>query len=219
MASAAEPAEALRSRQTDLTKQVILEALADLVVEEGVHAFSVRDVAKRAGVSQRTVYNHFPNRRLLLDGLAEVIDQAFRDQDLREPESLEDLDDSIAAAFEALGEMDRMVQAYVMLTIGARIQARVREERSSRVEEILRRDLGGHVEPAAVPAVAGVIRLLFSSTAWYLLVHHHRVDADVGGRTVQWALDLIVEELLAGRGPDLSGVDEATTTSTKGEAP
>lgn len=213
MTAAAEPADALRHRQTDLTKHVILEALADLVVEEGVHAFSVREVAERAGVSQRTVYNHFPNRQALLDGLAEVIDQAFREQDIREPDSLAELDGVITAAFDALGEMDRMVQAYVMLAIGARIQARVREERSRRVEEILQRDLAGVVDAAAVPAVAGVIRLLFSSTAWYLLVHHHRVDAEAAGRTAQWALDLIVDELSAGRGPDLT----TRTHLSKGE--
>lgn len=212
MTAAPESAGALRSRQTDLTKRVILEALADLVVEEGVHAFSVREVAERAGVSQRTVYNHFPNRQALLDGLAEVIDEAFREQDIREPDSLAELEGIITAAFEALGEMDRMVQAYVMLAIGARIQARVREERSRRVEEILGRDLDEVLDAATIPAVAGVIRLLFSSTAWYLLVHHHRVDPDAAGRTAQWALDLIVGELLAGRGPDLT----ARTHQTKG---
>lgn len=204
MTAAAESAGALRTRQTDLTRQAILEALADLVVEDGVHAFSVREVAERARVSQRTVYNHFPNRQALLDGLAEVIDEAFREQDIREPESADDLDGAITAAFGALEEMDRMVQAYVMLAIGARTQARVREERSRRVEGILQRDLEGLVDPAAVPAIAGVMRLLFSSTAWYLLRHHHGVDEGAAGTAVQWALDLIVRELLAGRGPDLS---------------
>ena len=37
-----------------------------VVLEDGVHAFSVATVAARAGISHRTVYRHFPTKEALL---------------------------------------------------------------------------------------------------------------------------------------------------------
>ena len=44
----------------DTTRRAILDALAHVVVESKGFGFSVQEVADRAGVTHRTVYNHFP---------------------------------------------------------------------------------------------------------------------------------------------------------------
>lgn len=197
------PANQLRTRQTDLTRRVIVTALADLVIEGGVQAVSVREIAERAGVSQRTIYNHFPDRQALLDGLAQVIDEEFSRFDIAEPDTLDDFRDVMPGAFRALASNERMVQAYVMLAIGARAQAGARQRRTERLAGILRRELPIDAGSGQVEAITGVMRLLFSATAFYQLTNDHGLAPDRAGRTIQWVLDLVIDELEAGRLPDL----------------
>ncbi len=49
----------------------ILDASAALLVEGGVGALSMREVARRAGVSHQAPYHHFPDRESILAAIAE----------------------------------------------------------------------------------------------------------------------------------------------------
>jgi AcrR family transcriptional regulator len=44
----------------------MLEATTDLVLADGVHAFTVDEVARRSGVAKTTIYRHFPSAKELL---------------------------------------------------------------------------------------------------------------------------------------------------------
>lgn len=48
----------------------ILEASAKLIEEEGLAALSLREVARRAGVSHQAPYHHFPDKEAILAALA-----------------------------------------------------------------------------------------------------------------------------------------------------
>jgi AcrR family transcriptional regulator len=63
-----------RDEAKDNTRAAILEALVRVVIDDGIHAFSVANVAKRAGVSHRTVYRHFPSRDALIEGFSASVD-------------------------------------------------------------------------------------------------------------------------------------------------
>ena len=60
----------LRREQADLTKRRILEAVRDLLIESS-GSLSIPEIAARAGVSEPTIYRHFPNRDALLDAASE----------------------------------------------------------------------------------------------------------------------------------------------------
>src|SRR5437773_12044387 len=64
----------LGREQADLTKRRILDGVRDLLVESG-SSLSIPDIAARAGVSEPTVYRHFPNRDALLDAASEVVSE------------------------------------------------------------------------------------------------------------------------------------------------
>jgi AcrR family transcriptional regulator len=55
-------------------RRTLLRAARELLVERGVTGFSLREVARRAGVSPRAPYHHFPDRIALL---AEVAREGF----------------------------------------------------------------------------------------------------------------------------------------------
>jgi TetR/AcrR family transcriptional regulator of autoinduction and epiphytic fitness len=48
-------------------REAILQAAADTFRQVGFHATTMDAIAERAGVSKRTVYNHFPSKDMLFD--------------------------------------------------------------------------------------------------------------------------------------------------------
>jgi AcrR family transcriptional regulator len=72
------PADALPYHHGDLRRALIDTALA-LVTEEQDWAFSLRELARRAGVSHNAPYNHFAEKRELLGAVAAVGFERLRD--------------------------------------------------------------------------------------------------------------------------------------------
>ena len=67
----------LRERQADLTRSAILDAAAELFADNGESDLTMQRVADKAGVSLRTVYRHFANRRDLINGMGGLLDARF----------------------------------------------------------------------------------------------------------------------------------------------
>jgi AcrR family transcriptional regulator len=59
-------------------KRVLIDAALDLVEEVGVEGVSVREAARRAGVSPGAPFRHFPNRIALMTAVAEEAQKLFR---------------------------------------------------------------------------------------------------------------------------------------------
>src|SRR4030095_12883026 len=57
------------------TRRAILDAMVDVIMETDGIGFSVQAVADRAGVSHRTIYNHFPTRESLCDAFSDYVDE------------------------------------------------------------------------------------------------------------------------------------------------
>ena len=59
-----------RERQTAQTRELVLDAVTELIGDRRVDEVTTREIAATAGVSERTVYRHFPDREALLEGLS-----------------------------------------------------------------------------------------------------------------------------------------------------
>jgi AcrR family transcriptional regulator len=55
-------APGLRERQKQLTRELIAESARRLFMERGFDAVTVAEVAREAGVAEKTVFNHFPTK-------------------------------------------------------------------------------------------------------------------------------------------------------------
>ena len=71
MSKPAKPAANRKYHHGDL-RQALIEAAVTIVAEEQNWNFSLREVARRAGVSHNAPYNHFNEKRDLLDAVAAV---------------------------------------------------------------------------------------------------------------------------------------------------
>ncbi|MCA6114409.1 TetR/AcrR family transcriptional regulator [Bradyrhizobium sp. WSM 1738] len=59
-------------------RRVLIEAALQLVYEGGMDAVSVREAARRAGVSPGAPFRHFPSRDALIEAVAEEAQRRFR---------------------------------------------------------------------------------------------------------------------------------------------
>jgi AcrR family transcriptional regulator len=64
----------LREQRRQRTRETIVDAAAELFIERGFDAVSVMEIAQRAGVVEKTVFNHFPVK----EGLVFEIDPPMR---------------------------------------------------------------------------------------------------------------------------------------------
>src|SRR5918995_3132820 len=60
------------------TRRAILEAMVDVIMDADGIGFSVQAVADRAGVTHRTIYNHFPTREALCDAFSDYVDEVLK---------------------------------------------------------------------------------------------------------------------------------------------
>lgn len=72
------------SRLTDRKRRAILDAAAEQFRTLGFEATSMDSIAANAGVSKRTVYNHFPSKELLFEEtLVQLFESSAADLDLK----------------------------------------------------------------------------------------------------------------------------------------
>jgi AcrR family transcriptional regulator len=176
------------------TRHAILDALAHVIVESKGFGYSVQEIADRAGVTHRTVYNHFPTRDALSDGLADYLEErlAERGPPPDDNASLEILPRVIGEFYPVLAADEVHSRAYVMLTIANRQPARVARDRMRRLDEMIARD-------AALPPglharhVSAAIRMFVSSLGWHALTEHCGLSSEEAAVAAAWATRTLVE--------------------------
>lgn len=130
------------------TVKVILKASAYILERDGWAGFTTNRVAERAGVNIGSVYQYFPNKEAILEGLRRA-----------------HVEESRAAVLVALAAQDEPVVALVRAVIGAHRVA-------PRLHRIFTEELSRHatasVECTEDPAVRALVRPLFA--------HHEEPD-------------------------------------------
>lgn len=186
----------LRDEAKRATRERILEALVRVVLEDGVHAFSVARVAERAGVSHRTVYRHFASREELLEGLSDAIDGGRAHGTLNGPDKMivEKLGDVARGLFDVLDQDYDRTSAEFIIGVALRHTTRGKKTRWAMVQAEVRERFPAlsHDEQLAG---AAAVRTLLSSNTWFHLRVELGVPAGPAAQGTARALDLVIEDL------------------------
>lgn len=181
-----------RASQTERTKNLILDTLAEMVAEDGFDGIIVKDLAARAGVAARTIYRHFPDRDALHDGLADRLVAAGP------PEVGLGDRDGWPERFESVyAEFDR---DEVASTVGAKLNAvRARSpadsrRRSERFEASVRTNFPA-LEDAEVEAMLAIISILGSSRTWLRLKDDFDMPGTTSGPIMRWLVELMLADI------------------------
>ena len=184
----------LREQQTRLTRELIFKALAEVVLEEGVHAFSVRRVAEKAGLSHRTVYRHFPTRQALLDALGAWSAEENARLGIEDPSTVGALPDHVRRLFKYFDTFEPLVRASVILRVTTGLEPSSRTDRTGKV----RRMMDGWLPnlPEDERRRAGLaIRTMMNTVTWHQMRSDYDISGEEAGEAMGFALQLLLKQL------------------------
>jgi len=144
--------------RADLTQRLILDAAVDLLETTSASKLSVRAVAKRAEISERTVFRYFAAREDLLDAWA--VEVARRTQAPPNPNTVAELLAYPEAIFARYEETSALTLAAMHSELFHRIRTTDAENRGRRSAP------WSTARPPAGRGASGGSRLPISTTTW-----------------------------------------------------
>ncbi|MEU8705772.1 TetR/AcrR family transcriptional regulator [Streptomyces sp. NPDC048565] len=136
----------------------ILDAGAELLDETGYEQLSTRAVADRAGVPIGSVYRFFPNKRALVDALAERNLEVYAGRIVARLEAIPEREwrEAIDAVLDEYLAMKRSVAGFSLVDFGPPVPASgpIDVEANRRVAERLTELLSGHLGRGREEAVS-----------------------------------------------------------------
>jgi TetR/AcrR family transcriptional regulator, cholesterol catabolism regulator len=181
----------LRDEYTAQTRQRIIESFIALLEESDDAAVSTSVLAKKAGVSLRTVYRHFPSRDDLLAATADWLNtEAFA---LARPDGTQDLVAGFRTAAERFDARPNLARILALTRVGRSMRSAFRADLAERRHRTLWRDA------PAVPAsdqrrAEAVLACLDNVLSWLTLREEFGMDGTESGAVISWAIDLILRE-------------------------
>lgn len=135
-----------RSRRSDRslqTREKIIGAVRELLAEGSFHQARVEEVARRAGVSRATLYQHFRSRLDLIDAVCEIFGANPALVELRTAVELPDIEEALARTVALASEFwasedSVLAELYGVAAIDAAAQALVDRQRADRRGEMER---------------------------------------------------------------------------------
>ena len=190
----------LRRQRATETRDRIITAGCELVHGSSIrdwHGVTMRAVAGRAGVNERTVYRHFPNERALRDAVMHRMErQAGIDLSRMD---LDDIADVTARIFGTLSLQRREPRALLDATLA---------EAKERQHEALGAAVAGPTRrwtPGDRTLAAAAFDLLWSVASYERLVLDWGLDGDEATRAITWVIDLVADAVRTGRRPPPAG--------------
>jgi AcrR family transcriptional regulator len=189
--------ESLRDKQKQVARELMLQAAADLIVEGGLESLSLAEVADRAGVSKRTLYNYFDSREALLVDLGRWSDElTVRLGGYLRPQSLDALPEMVPAVWRtwaAQGTVHQAVLKIAAATTDDGISEDRRQRRAALATAVAR--VRPDLPVATVDQLAAVFHAIASGPVFERLTAQDGLDVDAAGALMGWVITLMRDAL------------------------
>jgi AcrR family transcriptional regulator len=199
----------LRRQQAEATRDRIMRAMAELIEEFGPEAISNRQISERAGVTEITVYRHFPSRDALLSALWE---KTNAQQGVRGgfPETLDGIVERFDALFRSFDETPAHIQSVLTTPQGRALRAAGDEDRRAAFLKAV--DEAQGLSEDDRHAAAGVLQLLYSAYTWLSLREQWGMTGEQAAVAASWAARTLINDL---KDPNRAPIMETPARKTK----
>ena len=181
---------ALREQHRAATRDQILQAVHDVLVDEHPATLSMPQVAARAGIGLRTLYRYFPTKEALVDAAAEmwVVDPAVVGGRI----DLNTLAGYLRAQWHGFGESIGAIHAQHATPAGRAMRAS-RLPRSRRVVRAALEEQGVDLPRKDRDRLVDLIVAIASSSMYLELVDRIGRTDDDAADLASWAVGAVVE--------------------------
>jgi len=167
----------LTEQQTDLTQRLIIDAALQTLQEDSVGGLTMRAVAKRARLSERTIFRYFATRDEFLDAIAAEISSQMH---VPHPRTIEELLAMPRTLFTSLETRRDLIRASLHTDVSERIMQTNGKQRWTAIRKIV-----DAYAPRAAEAqrkiAATNIRYYLSAATWnyYRFVFRFTLDETI----------------------------------------
>lgn len=181
----------LRSRRHAATREAIIAATQELLVEEHGWTVPMDRIAERAGISRRTLYRFFPTRDDLLEAASAAWDQPDELRNLEAPR-LRDIEDYLANQWVDLAANLPAVHAQRSSPTGREVRLRWVPRARAMGRVALASELGVEPDEISDDLIDMTVTVISSST---FLELHERLghDAEHAAHLAAWIVEAIVQ--------------------------
>jgi AcrR family transcriptional regulator len=193
----------LRRERAAQTRDAIVEAGLQLAHELPVwdwRGLTIRAAAERAGVSERTVYRHFPSERAFHDAVMQRLEgqAGVTLEELR----LADIAEATARVFAHVASFPMVVRTPLDPTLSAADQ-----RRRTTLLNAVTQEVSGWPEPDRKMA-AGMLDVLWSVMSYERLIAAWDLTPEQATGAITWVIALVEAAIRTGGGP---GPGQAST--------
>lgn len=193
-AAAKKKTPSLRDRHSDETRKVILDAMVEQLVDTGAFEFSMFELARRANVSARTIYRHFPTREALFDALSVRVNEQIGFHEY--PTTLPGAQQLVRELFPSFDRNRQLVLAQMETRKGREFRSHARQARTAAIAKAVN-EMAPHVEEKLRLGCVAAISCLMSSDAWLRLHLNLNMDGQQSGEAIAWAIGALGQQLLS----------------------
>jgi len=188
-----------RTVRAERTRQALVDSLLSLL-DEGQPTPTAAAIAARAGVSERSVFQHFPDREALLEAVArEQYDRVVPtlrpvDSTLPLPDRIEQFVKQRARLYEQIGGVRRagLLLEHESNSVAGWLAA-ARQQKAVEVERVFLRELDALAADEREPLRAALV-MVCSWSAWDSWRTHQRLSVARSRATLQAALRALLRE-------------------------
>jgi AcrR family transcriptional regulator len=182
----------LRQQQAEATRERILQAMSELMEECGPESISNRQIAERAGVTEITIYRHFPSREALLSALWQRVNTV---QGIHGgfPETLSAIVDQLEPLFSSFDQTPAHIRATLTTPQGRAMRAARDEDRRAAFLKAVE-ELEGLTEQQRRSA-AGMLQLIYSAYTWLSLREQWGMTGEQAAQAAAWAAQTLIADL------------------------
>jgi AcrR family transcriptional regulator len=188
----------LRAEQKLATRQRILDAAGRFMQDRGLAEFSFAAIAAEAGVKERTVYRHFPNKDALLAGLWEWFQARIRYGSIARTEA--ELLAKPEHTFPGFDENEQLARAMWSSPQGREFRLSNVDERKAGIKAAIGDAVRG-LPPKQAKWLAAVIHVLYSGAAWGTMKDYWGLSGSEGGKASAMAIELLLNAARANLAP------------------
>ena len=184
-----------RARQRDATTDLILEAVGRCLEDVELSDLTFTQVARAAGLGERTIYRHFPNKEALLDGWwrahkARIGQEAF-------PDTLAALVQFPLRAFPAFDEEAEIIKGTILSPQGRAMTLARNDARQAAIRKAVSAEISDLSEEKLLE-ICAIVQLLQSATAWLTMRDYWGLSGTQSGQAASRAIAAIIQAARSG---------------------
>lgn len=184
----------LREEQAARTRERIAQAAAALInTTRNPEAITFKAVAERAGVTEMTVYRHFPKREDLLRGLWGALNASMGAR-IGLPGTIDGLLAQHEELFTGFDKVAPQIIASLTTEQGREMRNALNDKRRAAFLAIAT-EAAPRLKPAERKRVAAILQLLHSAHAWMSLREQWGLDGGEAAAATRWAIESLIHNL------------------------